>query len=453
LAGRSWRGPHACRARREPVVRTQQLQRRIARHDAVVGVVGQGYVGLSLAASAAVEGLTVRAVDVDAARIRHLVAGRNVVPGVDDGLFAAADDTGRLSFGTDPAALADCDVVVICVPTPVVEHRPDLRFVEDAGRAVAAHLRRGSLVVLESTTYPGTTEQVLRPLLEANGMRAGRDFLLAYSPERIDPGNVKYGLRNTPRVVGGMDEASAQTARLFYSQIVDDVELLTSCRAAEMAKLLENTFRMVNIALVNELATLCAEQEIDVWEVIRAAATKPFGFMPFYPGPGVGGHCIPLDPTYLAWQSRRDTGRPFRLVETAQDINAHMPSYVAGRVIEALSDNGKPVKGAGVFALGVTYKPDVGDLRESAAVEVLARLARKGARVTFHDPFVEDLREHGLALHRSQLSRAALRAADIVVLLTPHSSYNLDTITGHATLLFDARNATGARRNGTVVVL
>jgi UDP-N-acetyl-D-glucosamine dehydrogenase len=434
-------------------VRVQQLQRRIARHEATVGVVGQGYVGLTLAAAAATEGLTVQAFDVDTARIRELADGRNVVPGVDTGLFAAASQSGRLFFSTDPAVLADCDVVVICVPTPVVEHRPDLRFIEAAGRAVADHLHRDRLVILESTTYPGTTDQVLRPLLEAGGLRAGRDFLLAYSPERIDPGNVKYGLRNTPRVVGGIDEAASRTAALFYAQVVDDVTELSSCRAAEMAKLLENTFRMVNIALVNELATLCTEQDIDVWEVIHAAATKPFGFMPFYPGPGVGGHCIPLDPTYLAWQSRRDTGRPFRLVETAQDINAHMPTYVAGRVTEALGEHGKSLKGAAVLALGVTYKPDVGDLRESAAVEVLARLSRKGARISFHDPFVEEIRSHGLNLRRSALTRAALHAADIVVLLTPHSSYDLDLVMEHAQLLFDARNATGARQRTTVVRL
>ncbi|MGY1739542.1 MULTISPECIES: nucleotide sugar dehydrogenase [unclassified Blastococcus] len=434
-------------------MRTQHLQRRIARHEAVVGVVGQGYVGLSLASAAAVEGLTVHAVDVDADRIGHLAAGRNVVPGVDDGTFVAAVDSGHLSFGVDPGVLGACDVVVICVPTPVVEHRPDLRAVEAAGRDVASHLRRGSLVVLESTTYPGTTEQVLRPLLEHGGLRAGRDFLLAYSPERIDPGNLKYGLRNTPRVVGGIDEASTRTAALFYAQLVDDVETVASCRAAEMAKLLENTFRMVNIALVNELATLCAEQRIDVWEVIRAAASKPFGFMPFYPGPGVGGHCIPLDPTYLAWQSRRDTGRPFRLVETAQDINAHMPTYVTERVVGALSDHGKPVRGARVLALGVTYKPDVGDLRESAAVEVLVRLAGRGARISYHDPFVPEIRQHGLRLRRSALSAAALRSADVVLLLTPHSAYDIEWVAEQAGLLFDARNATGGRPRAKVVTL
>ena len=434
-------------------MRIQPLQRAITQRLARVGVVGQGYVGLSLAATAAVERFDVRAFDVDEGRVRQLIAGRNVVPGVDDGLFASAFGTGRLHFGTDPSTLADCHVVVICVPTPVIEHRPDLRFIESAGRAVAAQLQRGSIVVLESTTFPGTTEQLLRPLLESSGLRAGKDFLLAYSPERIDPGNVKYGLRNTPRIVGGIDNASSEVAGLFYSALVDDVEVLSSCRTAEMAKLLENTFRMVNIALVNELATLCAEQGIDVWEVIRAAATKPFGFMPFFPGPGVGGHCIPLDPTYLAWQSRRDTGRPFRLVETAQDINAQMPAYVATRIIEALGDHGKAIKGATVFALGVTYKPDVGDLRESAPIELLARLARRGARISFHDPFVREIREHGLSLRRSALTRAALGAADVVLLLTPHSVYDVDMITSHAALLFDARNATGGRSRATVVTL
>jgi UDP-N-acetyl-D-glucosamine dehydrogenase len=434
-------------------VRVQQLERWITRREVRVGVVGQGYVGLSLAAAAAVEGFDVEAFDVDEERIGGLAAGHNVVPGVDNGLFAAAVDTGQLHFGTDPRALGGCRVVVICVPTPVVEHRPDLRFIESAGRTVGAHLQRGSLVVLESTTFPGTTEQLLRPLLEASGLRAGREFALAYSPERIDPGNLKYGLRNTPRIVGGIDQASSELAGLFYSLLVDDVQVLSSCRTAEMAKLLENTFRMVNIALVNELATLCAEQGIDVWEVIRAAATKPFGFMPFHPGPGVGGHCIPLDPTYLAWQSRRDTGRPFRLVETAQDINAQMPAYVATRVAEALGDRGKAVKGAAVLALGVTYKPDVGDLRESAAVEVLARLARKGARISFHDPFVRAIRDHGLSLRRSALTPAALEAADVVLLLTPHSTYDVDMVVSHARLLFDARNAVNGRRRETVVTL
>ena len=422
-------------------MRTSLLRARIAGRSAAVTVIGQGYVGLSVAAGAAISGMTVSGVDLDPERVAALAAGRNVVPGVDDELFAEAVDTGRISFGTDASVAAGADVVLVCVPTPVAEHRPDLSFIEAAGRNVAPHLRADSLVILESTTYPGTTESLLRPLLEEHGHRAGDDFLLAYSPERIDPGNPKYGLRNTPRVVGGMDADATELAALFYAQLVDDVVTVSSTRAAEMAKLLENTFRMVNIALVNELATLCASQDIDVWEVIRAAASKPFGYMPFYPGPGVGGHCIPLDPTYLAWQSRRDTGRPFRLVETAQDINASMPQYVASRIIDALNDNNLSVKNARVLVLGVTYKPDVGDLRESAAVEVMAKLARRGAVVRFHDPFVTEVTEHGLDLRGIELTAAALRDADLVAILTPHSCFSLDAVLDAAPLVFDARNA------------
>jgi nucleotide sugar dehydrogenase len=422
-------------------MRIAELRRRITERRARLTVVGQGYVGLSVAAGAANAGMTVDAVDVDADRVRALADGRNVVPGVDDETFFQAFDTGRLAFGTDITVSSEADIVVVCVPTPVVEHRPDLSYIESAGRSVAPHLRSGSLVILESTTYPGTTESLLRPILESGGLRSGKDFLLAYSPERIDPGNPKYGLRNTPRVVGGQTADATTAATLFYAQLVDEVVPLTSTRAAEMAKLLENTFRMVNIALVNELATLCAEQDLDVWEVIRAAASKPFGYMPFYPGPGVGGHCIPLDPTYLAWQSRRDTGRPFRLVEMAQDINARMPDYVAGRIIDALNDNGKSVKDARVLVLGVTYKPDVGDLRESAATEVMAKLTRRGAQVRFHDPFVDSVEEHGLRLKRSALSAAALRDADLVAVLTPHTCFDLGRVVGSAALVFDARNA------------
>jgi len=429
------------------------LQRRIEAGEAVVCVIGQGYVGLTVAAAAASAGMQVRAVDISADRVAALAAGRNVVPGVDDELFALGHGSGRMSFGSDFAAVGESDVVLLCVPTPVVDHRPDLSYIESAARGVAPYLSRGSLVVLESTTYPGTTEQVVMPLLEAHGLRSGTDFLLAYSPERVDPGNPKYGLRNTPRVVGGLDPAATATAAAFYALLVDDVHTVSSCRAAELAKLLENTFRMVNIALVNELAVLCAGQGIDIWAVIDAAGTKPFGFMPFYPGPGVGGHCIPLDPTYLAWQARRDTGRRLHLVETAQDINAQMPAYVAGRVVDTLNDHGLSVRGARLLALGVTYKRDVGDVRESAAIEVLARLQRKGAEVSFHDPFVEEVHDRGLSLARSDLTVEALAAADCVLLLTPHSSYDLDLIVRHSALLFDARNAIGDRHTPSVVTL
>ena len=431
----------------------RRLQARRRGHRSRLCVVGQGYVGLSLAAGAAVAGMRVDALDTRRDRVSGLSAGHHIVPGVPDALFDLALDTGRLHFGTDSAVIEAADVVAICVPTPVTDHRPDLSFIEAAGRSVAPHLTRGALVVLESTTYPGTTNQVLRPLLERHDMRAGVDFLLAYSPERIDPGNPKFGLRNTPRVVGGHTPEATEAAAEFYGQLVDEVVQLSSCEAAELAKLLENTFRMVNIALVNELAIVCAEQGIDTWEVIRAAATKPFGFMAFYPGPGVGGHCIPLDPAYLAWQSRRDAGRPFRLVETAQDINAQMPNYVVSRVIDALNARGLSVKGANTFALGVTYKANVGDIRESAAIEVLDKLHRKGAVVRYHDPFVERIDSNDLHLERSALTADALRSADCVLLLTPHDVYDIDWLVNAAPLLFDARDAVADRRQHTVVTL
>ena len=430
------------------------LHTSLATRSSTVAVIGQGYVGLSVAAAAAVAGMTAHGVDRDAERVAGLAAGELVVPGVRESEFELAKATGRLTFGTDAAAVAGADVVLVCVPTPVIEHRPDLSAIEGAGAAVGAHLRPGSLVVLESTTYPGTTEQVLQPLLEAGGLRCGEDFLLAYSPERIDPGNQKYNLRNTPRVVGGATPEATEAAATFYGTLVDEVHTVSGCRAAELAKLLENTFRMVNIALVNELAMVCAEQGIAPWEVIDAAASKPFGFMPFYPGPGVGGHCIPLDPTYLTWQSRRDAGRPFRLVELAQDINTEMPGYVAGRIAEALNDRGKAVRGARILVLGVTYKPDVGDIRESAPVQVLARLQRRGAELSFHDPFIDQVDEYGLDLHRvAALDEALLAEVDCVALLTPHSAYDLSWITEHAALVFDARNAIRCRDRTRVVVL
>jgi nucleotide sugar dehydrogenase len=429
------------------------LRRRIRQRDIRLAVIGQGYVGLSVAAEAAVAGMRVHGIDVDEQRAAALTAGNNVVPGVADSTYSLAVDTGRLTFTSDVSVVADADVVLICVPTPVVELRPDISAIESAARSVAMHMRRGSLVVLESTTYPGTTDSVVRPLLEAHGLVCGRDFLLAFSPERIDPGNAKYGLRNTPRVVGGSTSEATATAAAFYGQLVDDVVTVSSCRAAELAKLLENTFRMVNIALVNELAMLCAEQGIDTWEVIRAAASKPFGFMAFQPGPGVGGHCIPLDPTYLAWQSRRDTGKPFRLVELAQDINAAMPGYVADRVVETINAHGRSVRGARILALGVTYKPNVGDIRESAALAVLEHLARKGARVAFHDPYVARIDQGSLRIRRTALTETALRSADCVVLLTPHDSYDLDDVVSKSALVFDARHAAPPGRRGTVVTL
>jgi UDP-N-acetyl-D-glucosamine dehydrogenase len=432
---------------------TAGLRRRILARSASVTVVGQGYVGLTVACAAAQAGFQVVGVDVDRERVRDLELGILSVPGVGETDFRTALDSGRISFSAERTAIGDAEIVLICVPTPLRDHSPDLSYVEQAARDVAVRLEGTRLVILESTTYPGTTEQVVKPILESTGLTEGRDFLLAYSPERIDPGNGKFGFRDTPRVVGGITPEATGVAGLFYEQLVDEIYAVSSCRAAELAKLLENTFRHVNVALVNEMAMLCKEMNIDVWEVVEAAATKPFGFMPFYPGPGVGGHCIPLDPTYLAWQVRRDAGHQFRILEQAQDINAQMPSYVASRIGDALNDVGKAVKEAKILVLGVTYKADVGDIRESPALQLLGALHRKGATIAFHDPFVEEVPVNGEVVPRTELTLRAISSADCVALITPHRTYDLDWILQHAALVFDARNAYGATRHQNVTRL
>ena len=432
---------------------TAVLRRRTLSRAAAVGVVGQGYVGLSLACAAADAGFSVTGVDIDQERVDSLNAGSLCVAGVRPADFDAGISSGRMSFTTDASILARSDIVAVCVPTPVKDHSPDLSYVERACREVGEHMSQGSLVILESTTYPGTTDEIVQPLLEASGLASGRDFLLAYSPERIDPGNEEYGFRDTPRVVGGVTPEATGLATLFYEQLVDKVVAVSSSRAAELAKLLENTFRHVNIALVNELAMLCNEMGIDVWEVVGAAATKPFGFMEFDPGPGVGGHCIPLDPRYLAWQVRRDAGRQFRILEQAEDINAMMPNYVASRIGDALNENGKALKGARILVLGVTYKADVGDMRESPALKVMTRLHRRGARVGFHDPYVESVFVNGSRTQRTELTLRAVAGADCVALLTAHSAYDLQWLGEHAQLIFDGRNAFGSVRTPRVVPL
>jgi nucleotide sugar dehydrogenase len=429
---------------------TATLRRAVLARRARIAVIGQGYVGLSLACAAADAGFPVTGVDVDRERVDPLGRGELTVPGVPETMFREAVETGRLTFTTDVSCVAEADLVFLCVPTPVRDTVPDLSFVGNAATDVARHLRRGVLVVLESTTYPGTTEEYVRPRLETSGLTAGKDFLLAYSPERIDPGNVEFGFREVPRVVGGHTPEATGMVTLVYEQLVDKVVPVSSCGAAELAKLLENTFRHVNIALVNEMAMVCHETGIDVWEVIDAAASKPFGFMRFEPGPGVGGHCIPLDPTYLTWQVRRDAERRFRIVEQAQEINGEMPGWTATRIGEALNQAGKAVKGARVLVLGVAYKADLGDARESPALKVIGHLLRRGARVTFHDPYVDHVAANGWKLARSELTTAAVRGADCVALLTPHAAYDLEWLGEHASLVFDARNAYGPSHQPSV---
>jgi UDP-N-acetyl-D-glucosamine dehydrogenase len=432
---------------------TARLRRLILSREAKVAVVGQGYIGLSVASAAAHEGFSVTGIDVDHERVERLARGDLSVPGVAQELFTAGLESGRLHFTTTARAVADADIILIAVPTPLRDHTPDLSFVESATRDVAANLEAASLVILESTTYPGTTEQLVRPILESGGLAAGRDFLLAYSPERIDPGNTEYGLRNTPRIVAGMSPEATGVVALFYEQLVEKVVVVSSLRTAELAKLLENTFRHVNIALVNEMATLCSEMGIDVWEVIHAAATKPFGFMEFQPGPGVGGHCIPLDTEYLAWQVRRDAGRQFRILAQAEDVNAQMPAYVATRIGDALNDRSLAMRDARILGLGVAYKPDVGDMRESPAVKVLQHLHRRGARIEFHDPYIESISVNGTRIDRSELAQRSIASAQCVALLTPHRLYDLDWIAEHANLIFDATNAYCSQPRSNVVRL
>jgi UDP-N-acetyl-D-glucosamine dehydrogenase len=438
---------------RSAMKNTAHLRRLILSGRASVVVLGQGYVGLTTACAAAELGFLVTGIDLDEERIADLQGGRLTVPGIPDAAFEAGVSSGRLTFTTRPEAIAGGDIILIAVPTPLRDHAPDLSFVESACRNVARHMQPGPIVILESTTYPGTTEDFVRPILESGDAQEGRDFLLAYSPERIDPGNTEFGLRNTPRVVGGLGPEATAVAALFYEQIVDKVVVVSSCRSAELAKLLENAFRHVNIALVNEMAMLCNDTGIDVWEVIEAAATKPFGFMVFQPGPGVGGHCIPLDAGYLAWQVRRDAGRQFRILEQSQDVNAQMPSYVTSRIGDALNERGKAVKDAHILVLGVSYKPDIGDVRESPAIQVVSQLHRRGAKVSFHDPYVESVTFNGGQLLRTELSQRVVATADCVALLTPHHLYDLDWVALNSQLIFDARNAFGPERRPNVVAL
>ncbi|SNR26995.1 nucleotide sugar dehydrogenase [Haloechinothrix alba] len=403
-----------------------------------VVVIGLGYVGLPLVMGAVDAGYAVTGLDSDAGTVDALNGGSSHIDGITHADIASAVAKGFRAT-TDPAVLGEAGTVVVCVPTPLADDGgPDLGAVESAMRSMAEHLRPGTLVVLESTTYPGTTDEVVRPILERRGLRAGSDFNLAFSPERIDPGNPTYGLKNTPKVVGGHTGACAERCADFYRGFVDTVVTARGTREAEMAKLLENTYRHVNIALVNEMAKFCQELGVDIWDVIRCAATKPFGFQAFYPGPGVGGHCIPIDPNYLSYKVRT-LGYSFRFVELAQEINQSMPGYVVRRIQDLLNEHSKPLRGSTVLLLGVTYKPDVHDQRESPAAHVARHLVEWGADVVFHDPYVPEWSVNGTMVRRAEDVDAELAFADISVLLQPHSEYDLADIAGKARLLFDTR--------------
>jgi len=404
-------------------------------------VLGLGYVGLPLVREAVGAGLRVVGYDPDRAKVDGLNAGRSHVDDLGDDEVRALREAGFRAT-VDASDLAGAATAVICVPTPLrLDGGPDLSAVESAAVTVAEHLHPGMLVVLESTTYPGTTEEVVRPLLERSGLVAGRDFHLAYSPERIDPGNPTWGLANTPRVVGGLTPACAKAAEEFYGAFVEQVVPTRGLAEAEMAKLLENTYRHVNIALMNEMAVFSDELGIDLWDAIAAASTKPFGFQAFYPGPGVGGHCIPIDPNYLSYRVRL-LGYPFRFVELAQEVNARMPAYVVARVIRLLNGERKAVNGAKVLLLGVTYKPDIADDRESPARPIAQRLLELGADLSFHDPYVERWSVGDGELERADLA-GALEQADCVVLLQAHEIYSRQDATAQARLIFDTRGYLG----------
>src|SRR2546427_1027021 len=413
----------------------------IRRHEARCGIIGLGYVGLPLALELARAGFRVTGIDLDRAKVDAIRAGRSYVVDVSDAEVAEQVAAGRLTATIDFGVLATLDTINVCVPTPLRKTKdPDLTHVVAAVNEIRKHLRRGQLVILESTTYPGTTEEVVQPALEASGLQAGRDFCLAFSPERIDPGNPRYKTRNIPKVVGGLTPRCTEVAAALYAACIDEVVLVSSPRVAEMVKLLENTFRSVNIGLVNEIALMSHALGVDVWEVIAAAKTKPFGFMAFYPGPGLGGHCIPIDPFYLSWKAKMNGFEP-RFIELAGHINESMPRFVVEKITDALNRHRKSVRASRIHVLGVAYKAGVNDLRESPALNVMKILRDKGAVLSYSDPYVPALREDGFALDSLPLQNGYLGDVDCVVILTSHREFDYRAEARTARLVVDTRNA------------
>ena len=441
----------------------EYLLDRIKTHKAVVAIIGLGYVGLPLASAFANAGFRVIGIDRDKARVESINRGESYIPDVPTDVLARV--TGNIAsspkrqpqelppYGSGPMLsatteyrhLAHADAAIVCVPTPLSKTKdPDLSYIIAAADQIAEYLHPGMVIVLESTTYPGTTEEIILPRLqEAHGGKfvAGRDFFLAFSPERIDPGRKDWTLCNTPKVIGGVTPGCLEVAKGLYESVVQQVMPVSSPKVAEMTKLLENTFRATNIALVNEVAIMCNRLGIDVWEVIEAAKTKPFGFMPFYPGPGLGGHCIPIDPRYLAWKLKTLNYNP-RFIQLAEEINFGMPGYVLGKIADALNQREKPLKNSRVLLLGVAYKADVNDLRESPALDLIHVLEEKGARVTYHDPYVPRLEVDGLSMSSVHLDEGVMRASDCVVVITGHRSYDWQWVLNNSSLVVDTRNAT-----------
>jgi UDP-N-acetyl-D-glucosamine dehydrogenase len=417
------------------------LQEKIRNHTAKVGIVGLGYVGLPLAVEFAQAGFDVVGIDLVQAKVDEINRGSSYIQDIPTATLAPLVKSGKLKATTDYSAVAELDTINICVPTPLGKTKdPDMSFIMNSAEEIAKYFQGAKLVVLESTTYPGTTEEVLLPLLEKSGQKVGEDFFLCFSPERVDPGNPKYQTKNIPKVVGGITPACSEMGALFYSQALDHVVPVSSSQVAEMVKLLENTFRMINIGLVNELAIMCDRMDINVWEVIEAAATKPFGFMPFYPGPGLGGHCIPIDPYYLSWKAKQ-SGIEARFIELAGQINGDMPHFAVQKIQNALNDHGKPVKGMHIHIVGVAYKKNIDDVRESPALDIIHLLQKRGAQVTYSDPYVASIRLEGESkMHAGDLIDNA-KAADCCVIVTDHKDFDYPGLVKAAKLVVDTRNA------------
>jgi UDP-N-acetyl-D-glucosamine dehydrogenase len=423
----------------------QDLIDKIRKREARCGVIGLGYVGLPLALEFARAGFKVTGIDLDQRKIDAIAAGKSYIVDTRDAEIAEPVKAGRFRATNDFSVIRDLDTINICVPTPLRKTKdPDLTYVVSAVNEIKRHLRKGQLVILESTTYPGTTDEVVRPALESGGLEAGRDFALAFSPERIDPGNATFNTRNIPKVVGGHTPACTEAAKALYEASVDTVIPVSSTQVAEMVKLLENTFRSVNIGLVNEIAMMCGSLRINVWEVIDAAKTKPFGFMPFYPGPGLGGHCIPIDPFYLSWKAKMN-GFDARFIELAGAINEGMPRYVVEKITDALNQNRKSIRGSRIHVLGVAYKAGVNDIRESPALIVMKILADKGAVLSYSDPYIPTIREEGFELDSIELTNGHLGGVDCVVILTDHKQVDYAQVVQTASLVVDTRNALKGR--------
>src|SRR6266404_1849718 len=422
---------------------SEKILNKLNERHAIVGVIGLGYVGLPLAVEFASAGLNVIGFDLDQSRVDAINGGRSYIPDVQTELVASLVKVGKLSASTEFSNLAKTDAVVICVPTPLRKTKePDISYILAAAEQVKAHLHSPQLVVLESTTYPGTTDEVVLPMLKETGLELDKDFYLAFSPERVDPGNKQFQTHNIPKVVGGVSRPSTDIAAALYQTIVNEVHKVSSARVAETAKLLENTYRSVNIGLVNEMAQLCYHLGIDSWEVIEAAATKPFGFMAFYPGPGIGGHCIPLDPHYLSWKARLH-GFEARFIGLAEEVNSHMPRHVVQLVQDGLNSQGKPVKGSRVLVIGVAYKRDINDVRESPALGIVDQLMHKGAEVSYHDPFIPEMTLDGRgSLAGVPLADETLSACDCAIIVTDHSGVDYARVLRLAPLVVDTRNVT-----------